>query len=220
MRTGIFLLLIGFLLPAQAETFRYVTDHLRLAMRSGTTTSNKILKMVPSGERVEILNTTPDGYSRVRTPNGSEGWMLTRHLMDQPAARNRVATAEALATELQQQNQQLSAELSELRTNSASTNERYASLSSRETELAAELEEIRRTSAGALQLAEQNQVLKRELLEREKEVQSLTQENATIGERTDQQWFMIGAIVVLVSIFLGHLLPRMRLRKGSNLDSF
>ena len=94
MRTGIFLLLIGFLLPAQAETFRYVTDHLRLAMRSGTSTSNKILKMVPSGERVEILNTTPNGYSRVRTPHGSEGWMLTRHLMDQPAARNRVATAD------------------------------------------------------------------------------------------------------------------------------
>jgi len=220
MRTGLFLLLIAFLLPAQAETVRYVTDSLKLAVRSGTSTSNKIIKMLPSGTRVQVLKTTPKGYSKIRTARGTEGWMLSRHLMDQPSSRDRVTKAEALAAELQQQNQQLSADLAELRDSSATTSERYASLSSREAELASELEDIRRTSSSALQLAEQNQVLKRELLEREKQVQVLTQENATIGERTDQQWFMIGAIVVLVSIFLGHLLPRMRLRKGSNLDSF
>lgn len=220
MRTGLFILLIIFLLPAQAETVRYVTDSLKLAVRSGTSTSNKIVRMLPSGTRVQVLKTTPKGYSKIRTARGIEGWMLSRHLMDQPSSRNRVAKAELTATELRKQNQQLSAELAELRDSSSTTSERYASLSSREAQLASELEDIRRTSAGALQLAEQNQVLKRELLEREKQVQVLTQENATISERTDQQWFMIGAIVVLVSIFLGHLLPRMRLRKGSNLDSF
>jgi len=221
MRIGLIFLLVGLLLSAQAQaqTTRYVTDNLKLAMRSGTSTANKIVKMLASGQRVAVLQTA-NGYSRVRTANGREGWILSRYLMDQPSARNRVAEAEAQSAELQTKNQQLMAELTELRSHSETTSERYASLSSREAELAGELQEIRRTSAGALQLAEQNQVLKRELLEREKEVQTLTQETATIRERGDQQWFMIGAIVVLVSIFLGHLLPRMRLRKGSNLDSF
>lgn len=220
MRIGLFFLLFGFLLTTQAQTTQYVTDQLRLPVRKGTSTSHRIVKMLPSGTQVSVLKTTPDGYSQVRTAGGTTGWMLSRHLSDQPSVRNRVAEAEATAATLTQQNQALKAELDELRNNTANSDQRYASLSQRERELTAELESIRRTSAGALQMAEQNQVLKRELLERDKQVQTLTQESATARERTDQQWFMIGAIVVLVSIFLGHLLPRMRLRKGSNLDSF
>jgi len=220
MRAGLFLLLFGFLLTTQAQTTQYVTDHLSLAVRKGTSTSHRIVKMLPSGTEVSVLKTTPGGYSQIRTASGTTGWMLSRHLSDEPSARVRVAEAEATAAALTQQNQALTGELDELRNNTADTDQRYASLSNRERELAAELEAIRRTSAGALQMAEQNQVLKRELLERDKQVQTLTQESATARERTDQQWFMIGAIVVLVSIFLGHLLPRMRLRKGSNLDSF
>jgi len=220
MRAGLFLLLFGFLLTTQAETTRYVTDHLSLAVRKGTSTSHRIVKMLPSGTAVSVLKTSADGYSQIRTKAGTTGWMLSRHLMEEPSVRDRMLTAETAAAELQQQNLALTTELDELRNNTADTDQRYASLSGREQQLTAELEQIRRTSAGALQMAEQNQVLKHELLERDKQVQTLSQESATARERTDQQWFMIGAIVVLVSIFLGHLLPRMRLRKGSNLDSF
>ena len=220
MRAGLFLLLFGFLLTTQAETTRYVTDHLSLAVRKGTSTSHRIVKMLPSGTAVSVLKTSADGYSMIRTDSGTTGWMLSRHLMDEPSERDRMLTAETAVAELQQQNLALTTELDELRNNTADTDQRYASLSSREQQLTAELEQIRRTSAGALQMAEQNQVLKHELLERDKQMQTLTQESATARERTDQQWFMIGAIVVLVSIFLGHLLPRLRLRKGSNLDSF
>ena len=220
MRAGLFLLLFGYLLTTQAQTTQYVTDELKLPVRKGTSTSHRIIKMLPSGTPVTVLKTTSQGYSQIRTATGATGWMLSRHLTREPSARNRVAKAEATAATLTQQNQALTAELDELRNTTANSDQRYASLSNRERELAAELDAIRRTSAGALQLAEQNQVLKRELLERDKQVQTLTQESATARERTDQQWFIIGAIVVLVSIFLGHLLPRMRLRKGSNLDSF
>jgi len=220
MRIGLFLLLALSLSSGYAAEVRYVTDNLKLSVRAGTTTGHKIVQMVPSGARVEVLKTAPGGYSKIRTARGKQGWILSRYLMDQPSARNRVESAETEAAQLKQENQQLKAELATLRDSSSSASARNVELSQREQELSRQLDEIRRTSAGAIELAEQNKTLKRELLQKEKDIQALTQETATMSKRSDQQWFMIGAIVVLVSIFLGHLLPRMRLRKGSNLDSF
>ena len=220
MRIGLFLLLIISLPSSYAADVRYVTDNLKLSVRAGTTTGHKIVQMVPSGARVEILKTAPGGYSKIRTSRGKQGWILSRYLMDQPSARNRVAAAETEAAQLRQENQQLKAELASLRDTSNNASARNVELSQREQELSRQLGEIRRVSAGAIEMAEQNKVLKRELLQKEKDIQTLAQETATMSKRSDQQWFMIGAIVVLVSIFLGHLLPRMRLRKGSNLDSF
>lgn len=220
MRISLLLLLIFSAASTVGAEVRYVTDQLSLSVRAGTSTSHKIVQMVPSGQAVKVLKTLPSGYSEVRTQRGRQGWILSRYLMDKPAARERLETAEALAAKLQTENAQLTAELAALRESSNNAGQRNAELSQREQELSAQLQEIRRTAAGALTLAEQNKTFKRELLQKEKDIQSLIQQAATVDKRADQQWFMIGAIVVLVSIFLGHLLPRMRLRKGSNLDRF
>ena len=78
---------------ALAET-RYVSDRLEITMRSGTSTSHGILRMLRSGTPVEVLETDKkSGYSRIKTRSGKEGWVLTRFLMNGPAARDRLAEA-------------------------------------------------------------------------------------------------------------------------------
>ena len=208
MRFSIFLLLMSLLTTATAETYEYVTDQLDLSLRTGTTTKHKIRKMVSSGTKVQVLGTA-DGYTKVRTPQGIEGWMLDRHLMKQPPARERVEAAEQEVALLRDENARQKAALDD-----------PDIISPRQAELEQQLIEIRRTASGALNLAEQNRKLKRELLQQGKEAQALNQEVVTLRERSDQQWFLVGAIVVLISIFLGHLLPRMQLRRSSNLDNF
>ena len=208
MRFSIFLLLMSLLTTATAETYEYVTDQLNLSLRAGTTTKHKIRKMVSSGTKVQVLDTA-EGYTKVRTPQGIEGWMLDRHLMKQPPARERVEAAEQEVALLRDENARQKAALDDPEI-----------ISPRQAELEQQLIEIRRTASGALNLAEQNRKLKRELLQQGKEVQALNQEVVTLRERSDQQWFLVGAIVVLISIFLGHLLPRMQLRRSSNLDNF
>ena len=208
MRFSIFLLLMSLFTAATAETYEYVTDQLNLSLRAGTTTKHKIRKMVSSGTKVQVLDTA-EGYTKVRTPQGIEGWMLDRHLMKQPPARERVEAAEQEVALLRDENARQKAALDD-----------PDIISPRQAELEQQLIEIRRTASGALNLAEQNRKLKRELLQQGKEVQALNQEVVTLRERSDQQWFLVGAIVVLISIFLGHLLPRMQLRRSSNLDNF
>ncbi len=62
----------------------YVTDSFRISLRRGPSTENKILKFVPSGHPVEILE-TKEGWSLVRSLADDQehlkGWVLSRYLI-------------------------------------------------------------------------------------------------------------------------------------------
>ena len=73
---------------AQAEDTRYVTDQLEATLRTGESVTHRITKMLPSGTAVEVLSTNPKtGYSRVRMQDGKDGYILTRHLMEEAPPR-------------------------------------------------------------------------------------------------------------------------------------
>ena len=82
--------------PAVYADSAWVTDQFEITLRSGPSTSNAIELMLDSGTKLEILERDAEsGYSRVRTNGGTEGYVLTRQLVDQPVARDRLAAAEA-----------------------------------------------------------------------------------------------------------------------------
>jgi SH3 domain protein len=65
-------------------TKAYVTDSLRISLRRAPSIENKILKLLPSGLAVEVLE-SQEGWSRVQLlepGRGSmEGWVLSRYLI-------------------------------------------------------------------------------------------------------------------------------------------
>ena len=86
---------------AQAES-RYVTDQFQITLRSGESSGHKILRMLPSGEKLTLLSSNEQtGYSRVKAADGKLGYVLTRQLMDTPSARDRLKEAESRLQELQ-----------------------------------------------------------------------------------------------------------------------
>ena len=69
-------------LPAQAQT-RYVSDKLVITFRTGPGNQFNIVRNLTSGNRVEVLEELADeGYTHVRLPDGSEGYVLTQYLQD------------------------------------------------------------------------------------------------------------------------------------------
>ena len=69
----------------------WVSDQFEITLRSGPSTSNSIQLMIDSGLRLEVLERDADsGYSKVRTPGGTEGWVLSRYLMSEPSAREQL----------------------------------------------------------------------------------------------------------------------------------
>jgi SH3 domain protein len=106
------LCLLAFAATAADAQTRYVSDRLEVTLRTGTSTQHSIVRMLPSGTRLEVLETEPaSGYARVRTADGVEGWVLSRYLMDQPAAREQLAAANRRVETLNARVAELTAEV-------------------------------------------------------------------------------------------------------------
>ena len=213
-------LVLGLVSTAMAET-RYVSDRLEIQMRTGKGTQFRILRMLPSGTALEILEVDQEnGYSRVRTPSGVEGWVLSRFLMQGRAARDQLADAEKKLARLELENRKLSASLEDLQKTKGSIDTEREQLVKENRKLSQELEEIRRAASSALAIDAENKELKSRIVAYERQAQSLQQENEGLKDRTARDWFMVGAGVVLLGIIVGLIIPRIRWRKKSSWDTF
>ena len=212
-------LVLGLVSTAMAET-RYVSDQLEIQMRTGKGTQFRILRMLPSGTALEILDVDQEnGYSRVRTPSGVEGWVLSRFLMQGRAARDQLADAEKKLARLELENRKLSASLEDLQKTKGSIDTEREQLVKENRKLSQELEEIRRAASSALAIDAENKELKSRIVAYERQAQSLQQENEGLKDRTARDWFMVGAGVVVLGMIIGLIIPRIRWRKKSSWDS-
>lgn len=220
MKALVLTLLIGLIAtPALGQT-RYVSDQLEVPLRSGTSTQHRIIRMLPSGTPLEVLEVNQtEGYSRVRAPDGAEGWILSRLLMDIPSARDRLARAEKELAELKAAERERLANLDNLKSEKGSLEDKLSALLEENSQLKQELAEIRRTASSSLAIAEENKELKNRMLQMEREQQRLAQENEALSDRTKRDWFMVGAGVIIVGIILGLILPRIRVKKRSSWDT-
>jgi SH3 domain protein len=212
-------LVLGLVSTAMAETL-YVSDRLEIQMRTGKGTQFRILRMLPSGTALEILEVDQEnGYSRVRTPSGVEGWVLSRFLMQGRAARDRLADAEKKLARLELENRKLSASLEDLQKTKGSIDTEREQLVKENRKLSQELEEIRRAASSALAIDAENKQLKSRIVAYERQAQSLQQENEGLKDRTARDWFMVGAGVVILGMIIGLIIPRIRWRKKSSWDT-
>ena len=80
-----------------------------------------VAALLKSGTKVELLEEdTASGYSRVRVGPGRDGWVLSRYLSNEPAARERLAAAKSDLAEQQAAVRKLEAENARLREAAAS----------------------------------------------------------------------------------------------------
>jgi SH3 domain protein len=205
------------LLPqlTQAET-RYVTDIFKITMRSGESTSHKIIRMLDSGMRVEVLSTNPSsGYSKVRA-DSTEGYVLTRQLMKQPSARSQLAS-------MQREIDALKAAPGELRSNLANLQKQHRELTQAHKELQAiknkqeqELQSIQRTASNAIRISSERNELRKQVADLTREAEDLKQENRDLSNEATRDWFLIGAGVIIAGILIGLILPHLRFQRRRN----
>jgi len=96
----------------------YVSDQLEINMCSGKGTGYKIIKIIKSGTPLTILK-QESGYARARTPQGVEGWVLSRFLIDTPVARTQLAKAQQDVAEMKTKYDDMSTELTTFKENNA-----------------------------------------------------------------------------------------------------
>ena len=70
-----------------------------------------------------------------------------------------------------------------------------------------------------LDLYDENEELKKEVIDLQRTIQDLEHERERLRERDDQRWFIVGASVLGAGILAGLILPRIRWRRRSSWGS-
>ncbi len=215
LKTLIFFFVVPllFLDPAFAET-RFVTDQVRITLRSGESTAHKVMQMLPSGLPLEVLSSNEEtGYSYVRTEEGDTGYVLTRLLVELPSARQRLAAAEQRLAELQQEPEKLASKLVALQTQYDELKANYEKAENGNRSLNTQLEEIRSVATNAVNIADERNMLRKRVAALNGEVGELKLDNQDLRNQSERKWFMMGAGAIIVGILIGLILPRLRFRR-------
>ncbi|MEE8430266.1 MAG: TIGR04211 family SH3 domain-containing protein [Candidatus Desulfatibia sp.] len=205
-------LLILFSTAVQAETM-YVSDLAEITLRTGQGIDHKIIAMIKSGQKVEVLEPA-DQWTRIRLPSGKEGWVVSRFLTSKLPSRielnklkEKHAALLALAdspyneiSKLKNANQKLKAELAVSGKTLNALKTSYETLQSK--------------SANLLKLQANSKNSAARLSEQQKEVERLEEELSELERRQYLHWFLSGAAVLFVGFLMGYSTKRQRRRSS------
>ena len=196
-----------------AESFVYITDQVEIPIRSESTTQgNNLIRTLPSGTKLSILQATEAGWTQVQYED-TVGWIISRYLSNSPPARleleklNQENTANKLmVSKLQGEKEQLESELLILKDNNAR-------LTIQSSKSKAEKEHVEQIYQDALKLEHVNEKLMQESLQLKTELQ-LANNNSQIEQDTSSRnWFIVGGLVLFFGMVIGFILPNFMKRK-------
>ena len=199
-----------------AKNIQYVSDELTIPMRTGSTTSHKILKFLTSGTMVDVLDVSDDkNHTRIVLieDESKSGWVETRLLMSQPSAREQLVAANKSSQALKEKQATLKTELAELQKKNAELQEVQSQLENKYTDLQNILTKLRTNAAEPIRIADENEQLKQQLHNEQNKNIDLVKKNTFLGDQNIKQWFMIGAGVAIGSLILGLLITRIRWKR-------
>lgn len=205
LTVALLLLLLPVLTAGEARSQKaYVTDSFRISLRRGPSIENKILKFLPSGLSVEVLDARED-WSLVQPLEGDDmeikGWVLTRYLMIREPWKD--------------QADRTAAELASLKAQLAERESHFQDASRREQELTGKIEKYSRELD---RLKEDHEALKKSSADymklkaayetTQKHLADLSRENDLLKASEEKKWFALGALVLLFGLVIGLLIGR------------
>lgn len=209
-----FILLSALSFSIQAET-QYVSDHLVITVRTGQGAQFQIIKTLQSGDHVEVLEKTDTGYTRVKTSDGTEGWVRTQYLAEEPVASEKLAKAEAQLIKTREALQKIKEDYANLSKDYKEVSQAQSTLSKDKEQLDSELARLSEVAKKPIFLDTQNRELQQKNVTLEKDLQRLSQENHSLKDRSQREWFIAGALVLFGGLVLGLIIPKLRSRKTS-----
>lgn len=209
-------LLLLFILTTSSFAFadtQYVSDKLRITLRTGQGTEFQIIRALESGSKLEVLEQSESGYTQVRTEDGTEGWVRSQYLIEEPIAQQKLDKAVVLLEKYKTEVTNLKTERNSLRKERKELSQTKSSLSEKSSSLESELARLSKVAAKPILLDKENRNLQQENVKLGKDLQMLHQENQVLKDQDNREWFIAGAAVLLGGIFLGLLIPKIRFSK-------
>lgn len=197
---------------------RYISDELIVTVRQGQGNHTPIIKTIKSGERIDVLEETDTGYAKIKTNDGTEGWIRSQFLIDEPVAAQKLAKLQDKFTQLDTSNQAVKKELKDLRAEKAAVDEAYAKLQTEYGTTQKELAHLGKVAANPIMLAKENKELTDKFANMSHELEMLRNEHQVVKDRSRQNWFMAGAGVIILGMLLGLMIPKLRFKRKDRWD--
>ncbi|AXQ31553.1 TIGR04211 family SH3 domain-containing protein [Solimonas sp. K1W22B-7] len=160
---------------------QYISDDITVTLREQPRNDAAPAGALKSGAKVSVLESLgPESFTRIRTADGREGWVTSRFLSSQPAAKERYLQAQQSLDEAQK---------------------RAANL---ERELTAAQQQLG-LAKPAFELARENEALKASIASLQQDNGAIQQRYDV--ERAKRRTLIAGASLVGVGVLLGLLLP-------------
>jgi SH3 domain protein len=210
-------LIVGLLLSATAHSATvYISDIQFVAIREGLDNNTRAVERgLKSGTPLEVLEQS-EGYTKVRTPSGNEGWVADYFLSDNIITRDQL---DAMQTELDKSaasREEIAKSLNLSQGKIQELNNLNNTLKEENNALKQQLQEAVNLTKKAQVIVSQNNDASYQLESLKQQADAAIAQSEKLQDTTQQQWFIIGAATLFGGLLLGTLLPMLRRKKNSS----
>ena len=198
---GLLLLLCLFSASAYAETM-YVSDMLKLTLRTGPSIENKILAVIDSGQVMEVFE-FGDEWARVQLPNGKEGWVLSRYLTSAETNNIKLERLEAKHKNLMVQAAELLEENNRLQAENQKISTEFAANQKQLDEARTDYETLKAEASEFLILKTKFERAASQLTEKTAKLEKLEEQLSRLETSTYIKWFLAGSGVLILGFLIG-----------------
>ncbi len=190
---------------------RYVSDELRISLRAGAGNQYRILRVLDTGTRLETLQTEGE-WTQVRASDVT-GWVRSQYLKAEPVAADQLQQARNELGTARERIDTLTSRLNETRQELEATRNRVQELTAANQTLQEQLD----SAQEGLEMAEENERLSAQATELQERIDQLEGQVTRLNDRSQREWFLIGAGVLLGGILLGIIVTRIPWRRRNRM---
>jgi len=207
---GLVLLFCVFSASVYGETM-YVSDILKLTLRTGPSIENKIIAVIESGQMMEVIE-FGDEWSQVQLPNGKEGWVLSRYLTTNETNNIKLERLETMHNNLTIQAAELLEENNRLKTENTRLSTEFKAGQKELVKTKSDYEALKAESAEFLTVKANYNRAASQLAEQTARAKQLEEQLSSLEMNTYIKWFLAGSGVLIVGFLIGFSTKRQRRR--------
>lgn len=210
-------LLIALLISgaAQAATL-YVSDIQFISIREGLSNNTRAVERgLKSGTPLELIRRS-NGYAKVRTPSGNEGWVADYFLSESRVGRDQLQRLNTRLATSAERNNALSQSLNEKQKLITELNKAKALLEQENNSLKQRLEENLKITEQAQVIVAENESTSYQIQSYKQQADISTQQLQNAQDSSKQYWFALGVGTLFAGLLLGVLLPSLKRQKKTS----
>jgi SH3 domain protein len=189
----------------------YVSDILKLTLRTGPSIENKIIAVIESGQKMEVIK-FGDEWSQVQLPDGKEGWVLSRYLTPDETKGIKLERMETMHKNLMLQAAELLEKNNRLKTENNRLSSELEASQKQLTQTQTDFEALKAEDAEFLTLKANYNRMASQLAEQTAKAKQLEEQLSSLVMNTYIKWFLAGSGVLIIGFLIGFSTKRQRRR--------